>query len=363
MDIYYSGLPVPMFVCEQNDLFIPGTITAIQVYENYFIVTLKEEARIEFLKILEENKNKFIAITIKDTHSLRGYTYTNNTYIGGDSFCFYSSKKLIDDDFLDEIRTCALMILDGRKKIKDFLDIPFYSTMQETTKILKQKNLNYEVSQKSITITDEIKYRDKTITKCNLLFSFDKLFCFEAKFEKEYNNEPSLDDYIDDFVSFYKMRKTSETIVSPKYNSCSGITLSDHTMFAGNSISLFDEEKFMTALDIEKNEEEPLGYKKWTVSRFRMLAKDNLQEYIMFKKFRIYDISDDGNYITLIDYYDNTLKAKISPENKTEELINRILYLYEQRQIYHATNCFADYYGYIDIDETNQIIFYIEMID
>ena len=130
----------------------------------------------------------------------------------------------------------------------------------------------------------------------------------------------------------------------------------------GTGIQLFDKEKFDIYYEIKNNKESPLGYNKWSVSRFKLLANDYIDEKIMFETMRIYELSDDGNYLTLIDYYDNYLKVRISPEAKTKDLLERILYLYEQRQIYHSTNCFADFYGYVGNDD-NGPVFFIEMID
>ena len=45
-------------------------------------------------------------------------------------------------------------------------------------------------------------------------------------------------------------------------------------------------------------------------------------------------------------------------------IIDRILYLHEQRQVYHSANCFADIFGHIELDKnSNTPIFFIEMIN
>ncbi|SFI86672.1 hypothetical protein SAMN04487775_107120 [Treponema bryantii] len=209
-----------------------------------------------------------------------------------------------------------------------------------------------------------VRYWNQTdgFTECDLRFSFDKLISFEAKFEEEFDNEPSLDEYVNEYVNTFRMRKDQDEFVFPEYISCSGINLLVNKLM-GTSIQLYDKEKSTVAYEIKENKDKPLGYSKWTVSRFKLLANDYIDEDIMFDTMRIYDLSDDGNYITLIDYYDNYLKVKISPDSKSEKLINRILYLHEQRQIYHAINCFADFYGYIGMDENDTPVFFIEMID
>lgn len=355
----------PILAGEKDAIFSTNNIEAIFFKEDSFIIYLSKDEAELFKSILEKesNSNKFITI-IMNNHAI-GFINTNYCSIGSNGFVFLSPTTFITDSYIKQSHLSAKAIYDTRNGIKDFIDIPFNSTIIETLKLLDEKEYNYEVYRNQITINENINYLGKTITKCTLLFNFNKLYHFEVNFDNTFEDEPSFDVYVQNYVKKFHMKQKEDYLSSlfQKFESYSGISLL-LSPFTENMFTLYDENSLETACEISNNKDEPLGYCKWTTSRFRMIASENIDKDIMFENMRIYNISEDGNYITLIDYYDNFLNAIIDSDSKTPDMIDRILYLHEQRQVYHSANCFADIFGHIELDKnSNTPIFFIEMIN
>lgn len=362
---FFTPTVSPAFVGDKTEIFSTNNIQTLFFGEDYLYIYLSNEETNQLKNILEDenNYNKFITLIIND-HAL-GVINTNACYKGNNMFLFIAPINFITDSYINKSHLSAKLIIDARKQIKSFIDIPFNSSIIETIKILDKKKYDYKVFHNEITINEQFQYLGKTITKCTLLFLFNKLYYFEISFEDEFENEPTFDVYIQKLIKNFRMKKNEDypSSLANIYESFSGISLFT-SILSENTFSLYDKFILDTAHDISNNDENPLGYSKWNIARFRMLASENINKQIMFENIRIYNISEDGNSIKLIDYYDNFLNAKLNLESKNEEIIERILYLLEQRETYHSANCFADFYGHIELDqESNNPIFCIEMID
>lgn len=124
---------------------------------------------------------------------------------------------------------------------------------------MDEKEYNYEVYRNQITINENINYLGKTITKCTLLFNFNKLYHFEVNFDNTFENEPSFDVYVQNYVKKFHMKQKEDYLSSvfPKYESYSGISLL-LSPFTENMFTLYDENSFETAQEISNNKDEPL---------------------------------------------------------------------------------------------------------